>query len=390
MSFVDLALGLLLLAGIVGGWRSGTVGTVLTFVGFWAGLALASVLVANLVPSLGSPGVRSAVTLAALLGISILLAIGGRLIGAWSNALLRRVHLGLFDSIVGAIAAALGVLLSAWLVGSLLAQSQYSGISSAIQNSAVMRTVDRLLPPVPSFFSRVQAFLQEEGFPTAFAQLAPELTGPVATPTAAQAQAIGQAVAGSTAKVLGSACEQQQEGSSFVVAPHEVLTNAHVVAGEHDTHVVVGGASYRAVPTLFDPNDDLALLRTSAPLGPPLTLDPQLVGRGTEAAVVGYPEMGSLTVTPAGVAGSIQASTRTIYDTGIVVRDIYQLDADVQPGNSGSPVVTANHAVVGMVFSRSTAQQGVGYALTSPFILARVQEAESRTAAVSTGGCVPG
>jgi hypothetical protein len=41
------------------------------------------------------------------------------------------------------------------------------------------------------------------------------------------------------------------------------------------------------------------------------------------------------------------------------------------------------------VFSRSTTNANVGYALTSPDVLAKVAQAENRTAAVSTQSCSP-
>jgi len=44
--------------------------------------------------------------------------------------------------------------------------------------------------------------------------------------------------------------------------------------------------------------------------------------------------------------------------------------------------------VIGVVFSRSTVYQEVGYALTSPAVLARVQAATLHRAAVNTGPCI--
>jgi len=61
-----------------------------------------------------------------------------------------------------------------------------------------------------------------------------------------------------------------------------------------------------------------------------------------------------------------------------VTRGVYELDANVKPGNSGGPVVIAGGEVVGVVFSRSTIYSNLGYALTSPGVLARVHLAESR------------
>jgi S1-C subfamily serine protease len=62
----------------------------------------------------------------------------------------------------------------------------------------------------------------------------------------------------------------------------------------------------------------------------------------------------------------------------------------VLPGNSGGPLVGSGGQVVGVVFSRSTVYQNVGYALTSPGVLTRVQAAQTDRSAVSTGQCVSG
>jgi S1-C subfamily serine protease len=168
-----------------------------------------------------------------------------------------------------------------------------------------------------------------------------------------------------------------------------IVTNAHVVAGEADPQVDEDGTLFQATPILFDPKLDLALLRTSAPMGQPLQLDPGTVPRGTEGAIVGYPENGPLTVTAAGIATQVSAVTRDIYDQGVVTKEVYEVDGVVQPGNSGSPLLTASGQVVGVVFSRSTTSPDVGYALTSPEVLNEVVRAENDTARVSTQGCSP-
>ncbi len=154
-----------------------------------------------------------------------------------------------------------------------------------------------------------------------------------------------------------------------------MATNAHVVAGESATQVIVNGSSYGATVVLFDPKFDLAILRTAAPLGPVLTIDPDQVPRGTQAAILGYPEDGPLTVGAAGISAQITAVGRDIYNQGAVTRGVYALEATVRPGNSGGPVVIAGGEVVGVVFSRSTVYPNVGYALTSPGVLARVRQA---------------
>jgi S1-C subfamily serine protease len=97
-----------------------------------------------------------------------------------------------------------------------------------------------------------------------------------------------------------------------------------------------------------------------------------------------------LTVDPAGVTAEITAVGRDIYNNGLVTRDVYAVDADVRPGNSGGPLVAAGGQVIGVVFSRSTVYGTVGYALASPGVLARVQAADGRFASVGTGQCTAG
>ena len=141
---------------------------------------------------------------------------------------------------------------------------------------------------------------------------------------------------------------------------------------------------------LFDPDFDLAVLRTDAPLGPALTISSSLVPRGTQAALLGYPEDRGLTIGAAGVTEEVTAIGKDIYNNGSVTRGVYALDATVLPGQFGWPAARSGGQVIGVVFSRSTVYPDVGYALTSPGVLARVQQAERRHAAVSTGPCISG
>jgi S1-C subfamily serine protease len=171
-----------------------------------------------------------------------------------------------------------------------------------------------------------------------------------------------------------------------------VATNAHVVAGEGNgsTQVVVGNNAYDATTVYFDPSFDLAVLRTNAPLGPVLAISPNPASQGTQAALLGYPENGSLSVGPAGVTQEVTALGKDIYSSANVTRAVYELSADVLPGNSGGPLMGPGGQVIGVVFSRSTVYPNVGYALTSPGVLSRVQQAALHRSAVGTGPCISG
>ena len=392
MNWVDLVLLVAVVAAAVHGLRLGAMVQVLTFGGFWIGLLLGALLSIALVSSLRPGAVKSAVTLVVVLGLAVLCGTGGRVLGGWGNASLRRHNLGSLDSAFGVAVAVVAVLFSAWLVASVLTQSRYTWLSSAIDKSDVLHEVDDILPSVPSVFSHVQSFLDSEGFPSVFAKFPPTAAPPVALPSGGAAQFAARSAIGSTVKVIGEACGLTQEGSAFVVAPHLVLTNAHVVAGEKpgQTDVIANGGTYAATPVYFDPSYDLALLRTDAPLGPPLQLASAQAGRGTQGAVIGYPENGPLSVVPAGIAGSLSAVGRDIYNEGLVERQVYQIDAVVLPGNSGGPLLADDGRVLGVVFSRSTTSPDVGYALASSGVAPLVDREIGDSSPVPTQACTDG
>ena len=392
VDWVDFVLVGLMLLAAVHGLRLGALVQLLTFGGFWLGFLLGIFIFVPLFSFMHNQTARGVVTIGAVLVTATGLGAAGRVLGTWSNVSLRRHHLGRVDSVFGVLVAVVAVLLSSWLVASVISSpnSRYTWLSSAVARSDILHSIDEVLPQVPSVYGDLQNFLNTRGFPQVFSNLIPPTASSVATPTNAQTQALANPAMTSVLKVLGTACGNEQEGSAFVVGPGMVATNAHVVAGEPDTVVVVNGSSYRATAVLFDPSFDLAILRTRAPLGPVLPISPTLVGRGTQAAILGYPEDGPLTVDSAGVTAEITAVGRDIYNNGLVTRGVYAVDADVLPGNSGGPLVAAGGQVIGVVFSRSTVYSTVGYALASPGVLARVQAADGRFSPVGTGQCTAG
>jgi len=168
------------------------------------------------------------------------------------------------------------------------------------------------------------------------------------------------------------------------------VTNAHVIAGIPHPVVEVGNNLLQTTVLSFDPSFDLAVMRVRGIDGPPLALDPDKASRGVQAAVLGYPGGGPFEVQPAGVMAEFEAEGRDIYGQGLTVRDVYEIQAIVRPGNSGGPLVQPDGQVIGVVFSRSTTDGDIGYALASPGVLARVTKAENLSHAVGTGPCTFG
>ena len=394
VDWVDvLIIGLMVLAA-VHGLRLGAVVQILTFGGFFLGFLLGTVVWVPLLSGDHDDVTRSVLVVSLVLLTACAFGYAGRVIGTWSNVTVRRHNLGTVDAALGVAVAVVAVLLSVWVVAAVILSpnSRFTSLDAAVARSDILHSIDGVLPQAPSIFNDLQTFLNDQGFPQVFSTLTPPSSPAVSTPTDAETKALADPAIFSTVKILGTACNSEQEGSGFVVGPGLVATNAHVVAGEGNgnTQVVLGDNTYLATTVFFDPDFDLAVLRTDAPLGPALTISPTLASRGTQAALLGYPEDGGLTIGAAGVNEEITAIGKDIYNDGSVTRGVYALDASVLPGNSGGPLLGPGGQVIGVVFSRSTVYPDVGYALTSPGVLTRVQQAERRHSAVGTGPCISG
>ena len=114
-------------------------------------------------------------------------------------------------------------------------------------------------------------------------------------------------------------------------------------------------------------------------------MDPE---RGAEGAALGYAGGGPLVVLPAAVAGAYQATGHDIYDRALVTREIIELRAAIEPGDSGGPVVLEDGTVGGLVFAESRADPEVGYALSPTAVATRVAPAVGRTGSVDVGACL--
>lgn len=387
---VDVVLIALMLFAAVQGLRLGAVVQVASFGSFVLGLYLGALLAPYAAESVRSAGSRSTVALATIVTCGIVFGIAGHLI---SSAYLRRVttstvaHL---DRAVGGVVAVIATLVVTWLLANTLVSSSFVTLNAAIANSRIVRAMDDVMPAPPAVFSRVQGFLAEQGFPSVFAQMAPISTGTIVLPGAAVLDRAVNAAGPSTVKIQGDGCGEIIEGSGFVAAPGIVVTNAHVVAGVAHPTVQDGLGVHAAQVIEFDPNFDMAILRVPTLTDPALTLDPGMVRTGQVAAVLGYPGGGPFTAGAAGVLEIFDAEGRNIYGTGLTQRTVYELQAVVRPGNSGGPLVEPDGQVVGMVFSRSTTNDDVGYALTSPDLLQRLLHSSANGPAVSTGACTGG
>ncbi len=195
VNWVDLLIIVLMLLAAVHGLRLGALVQLLTFAGFWLGLLLGTLVWVHTLAFIHHANERAGITVAAVFFTAGALAVLGRTVGGYSNMTLRRLHLGAVDSALGVGVAVIAVLLSSWLVASVISSpnSRFTWLSSAVARSDILHSVDRVLPQVPPVFTDLQNYLNEQGFPQVFSTLTPPLTGSVATPDAAATRSPGRA-----------------------------------------------------------------------------------------------------------------------------------------------------------------------------------------------------
>jgi S1-C subfamily serine protease len=171
-----------------------------------------------------------------------------------------------------------------------------------------------------------------------------------------------------------------------VVEDGLVATNAHVVAGESTTEVIRDdGTRLEAEVVLFDPDRDLALLDVADLNRPALPITS--ASRGDAGGVFGHPRGEPLRIAPFEVARLLDATGRNIYGTSEVVRDVLELASDLEPGDSGSPLVNPAGEVVGVTFAIARNREGVAYALQTSELIAALAQPRGP---VETSACVSG
>jgi serine protease DegQ len=162
-------------------------------------------------------------------------------------------------------------------------------------------------------------------------------------------------------------------GSGVVIRPDGlVLTNDHVIEGKRSYTVRLGdGRSFRAKLLGTDPYGDLAALQLELKEGetvPHLELgDSTALAVGDETLAVGNPfGLGVLDQSPTFTSGIVSAvrHTQGTYTECIVT------DTEVNPGNSGGPLIDMSGRVVGINGQISTrfglrSNTGLGFAISA-------------------------
>jgi S1-C subfamily serine protease len=400
---LDLALVVIAAAFAVSGYRQGFIVGSLSFLGFLGG----AVLGAEFGPGI-SRGLVGGQTQQDVVAVIILIsaAIIGQFVASSIGTAVRSSMTGRsttqLDSVGGAAVSVLSVLLIAWAIGSVLIASPFPLVDSQVNDSAVLQTMDRIMPQsAKTMFSDFRGLLSSGPFPQVFSDIGGAQLLSVPAPDQAVLQSPGFLAARSrVVKVYGTApnCGQSGErieGSGFVYSPDHVMTDAHVVAGVTEgpngqpggpTVTTIDGVTYESRVVFYDPQIDIAVLYVPGLNLTPLQFDTQGAA-GDDAVVAGYPENNPFTADAARIGKVEDAEGPDIYQTGEVDRQIFEIRAVVEPGNSGGPLLSPDGEVYGVTFAAAVGESDTGFTLTASEVAADAQAGANATAQVSTQGC---
>jgi S1-C subfamily serine protease len=390
VNLLDLAAIVVLAAAVALGAWAGLFPQLLGLMGAAAGFGIALVGANALHDPLSrveQPS-RALVAAAGLVALTLLGEAAGSALGARARAAMRERLLSAFDLAGGALIGLGQGILALWLVGGLILAGALPGLERSAAQSTILKAVNQVLPPPAGVAAQIVGLLAPTEFPNLFAGIAPSPAPALDLPTTDAARALAASAESSTVLVQVFGCGREQLGTGFFVAGSVVVTNAHVVAGGDTMSVAFGGRVYAAELTLYDPRQDIALLRVPDASAPALRLADTPPERGTDAAALGHPGGGALQLIPAVVTAQFDAAGPDIYGDGSVTRAIVELRADVQRGDSGGPLLTAPGVVGGIVFGASRVDPGVGYALAASSVANEIRESTTATRAVDSGGCV--
>lgn len=197
-----------------------------------------------------------------------------------------------------------------------------------------------------------------------------------ATPPPAQSALVYQVIRPSLVFIQTEAADENGEmghglGSGIVInANGNILTSLHVVANASEIEVIFADGTKSSARVLVEqPENDIAVLGASQL---PLEIIPAVLGNpnalhiGDEAFVVGHP-LGLYGSMSTGVISGLGRSF-TPQESNQQLHDLIQIDAAVNPGNSGGPLLNRQGQVVGIVtaLANPTEQDvfiGIGFAV---------------------------
>jgi S1-C subfamily serine protease len=138
---------------------------------------------------------------------------------------------------------------------------------------------------------------------------------------------------------------------TIVDANGDILTSLHIVANSNDIQVTFAdGTTSAATVATQEPENDIAVLKADklpAQVVPAVLGNPRTMHVGDEVYAVGNP-FGLFSSISAGVISGFNRSFQP-RNSNLNLTGLIQIDAAVNPGNSGGPLLNRNGEIIGIV-----------------------------------------
>lgn len=382
-NWVDLIILGLIVAGIFYGLRAGMAIMLFVLGGFFGALFLGGFIFPKILP-ISDQALLTIVNGNLVLLFAIFVAIKGYDYGQRFRYSLGEGTVYKIQNKLGVAVSTLAVLVIVWLVGAMIGRLPFEGLSNSVRDSWVVSRLDSTLPPIPAVFALFDKQINPNAEP--YVKMT---TQPI----------IGQLPAGvdmskaiekaneSTVRITSFGCGGLVSGSGFVVDPGYVATNAHVVAGVKRPIIKHENRSYEGQVVLFDANTDFAVIRVDNLPAKPIGLSKEVVENNTPVIMSGFPG-GNQTLSLGVIRNRTLLYGSNIYRNTEIARQVYEVQADVEDGSSGGPIILQNGQVAGILFARSQSNQSYGFVLASNTLIKELEQATKNRKAVNTGVCV--
>ena len=184
----------------------------------------------------------------------------------------------------------------------------------------------------------------------------------------------------SAVQVVANGCSSiEVHGAGLMVGAGRIATVAHVVAGSKSVEVRGVRGTAQATIVYFDPVRDLAVLKVDPALAAPIAIGS--AAPGDQGSVIVYRKDAPVEL-PVSVERLVNIRTGDIYLQGKHIRPGYELNLDIQAGDSGAVVVIGGKAVA-LLWATSREAQARAWAMQATLLADHL----SGDTAVDHGGC---
>lgn len=164
-------------------------------------------------------------------------------------------------------------------------------------------------------------------------------------------------------------------GSGFSIKENIIITNAHVVGYNKKVTVnLYDGTTIKGNVIKTDIGKDLALIEIDKTITP-LSINSENLSVGQEVYAIGAPKDMPYTMTK----GIISALNRKLGQNTYI-----QIDASVNSGNSGGPLVDDSGNVIGIITLKASDAEGIGFAINTKYINSFIEGVEVSEQPVSS------